>query len=78
MGESSRAQWRKSSRSASGEQCVEIYHTHECVLARDSKTPSGPTLACSHTEWTTFLDAIKNGKLHLCYFSGSRFNGEYL
>jgi hypothetical protein len=66
MGGSSRVQWRKSSRSASGEQCVEICYTHGRVLARDSKTPSGPTLACSHIEWTTFLSAIKNGNINLC------------
>lgn len=58
--------WRKSSRSASGTQCVEIGCAQGIIFARDSKNPVGPTLSCNHTEWSAFLSAVKNRELVLC------------
>ena len=57
--------WRKSSRSATGSQCVEIGYTRGLILARDSKNPTGSTLAFSQTKWTEFLNAVKNNDLNL-------------
>jgi Domain of unknown function (DUF397) len=57
--------WRKSSRSASGSQCVEIGYTRRFIFARDSKNPTGLTLAFSQAEWTEFLNAVKNNDLNL-------------
>lgn len=65
MGGSSRVQWRKSSRSASGEQCVEIGYLDGRIFARDSKNPTEHILACKQTEWSAFLNATKNGNLDL-------------
>jgi Domain of unknown function (DUF397) len=65
MGGLSRIQWRKSSRSASGEQCVEIGYTQDQIFTRDSKDLTGPILAFSHSEWTAFLGAVRNSKIDL-------------
>ena len=65
MGGLSCTHWRKSSRSASGSQCVEIGYTRWLIFARDSKNPTGPTLACSQIQWTEFLNAVKNNDLNL-------------
>lgn len=65
MGGLPRVQWRKSSHSASGEQCVEIGYLDRRIFARDSKNPTGPTLAYTQTEWTKFLNAAQNNDLNL-------------
>jgi hypothetical protein len=65
MGNLSCIHWRKSSRSATGSQCVEIGYTRGLILARDSKNPTGLTLAFSQTQWTEFLNAVKNNDLNL-------------
>jgi Domain of unknown function (DUF397) len=65
MGDSSYAQWRKSSHSDAGSQCVEIAYTQGHIFTRDSKNPTGPTLAYSQTEWTKFLNATQNNDLNL-------------
>ncbi|MGH7870499.1 MAG: DUF397 domain-containing protein [Candidatus Dormibacteraceae bacterium] len=57
--------WRKSSRSASGSQCVEIGYIQNVIYARDSKNPTGPTLSYSHAGWTAFLTATKGNDLKL-------------
>ncbi|MBB5956492.1 hypothetical protein FHS29_003078 [Saccharothrix tamanrassetensis] len=46
--------WRKSSRSASSANCVEVGHSSDRVLARDSKNP-GPTISLPATSWARFL-----------------------
>ena len=48
------AAWRKSSRSGSGSNCVEVAFTPGPAV-RDSKNPSGPTLAFPVSAWSTFL-----------------------
>ena len=55
-----RAHWRKSSHSGSGDQCVEVAALdggHRAV--RDSKNPHGPALMFSRSEWGRFLDAVR-------------------
>ncbi|HEV8557492.1 MAG TPA: DUF397 domain-containing protein [Actinophytocola sp.] len=49
--------WRKSSRSTSQANCVEIAHptTTQQVAVRDSKNPVGPTLTFPTPTWTRFL-----------------------
>lgn len=50
--------WRKSSRSGQDTSCVELAHTGDAV--RDSKNPTGPTLAVGiHS----LVAATKSGRL---------------
>ena len=46
--------WRKSSYSGGNGECVEVAVVSR-VLVRDSKNPSGPTLAFDQPTWRTFL-----------------------
>ena len=55
--------WRKSSRSAAQEECVQVAdlgNGHRAV--RDSKHPTGPALIVSPTAWTAFTTAIHNNE----------------
>jgi hypothetical protein len=59
---STRETWRKSSYSGGGDgnACVEIA-THSTYIAiRDSKTPTGVTLAFPPGTFTAFLEALKS------------------
>lgn len=48
--------WRKSSYSGNGEACVEVgWPALADVAVRDSKHPTGPTLAFSVGRWRAFL-----------------------
>ncbi|MFJ8687328.1 DUF397 domain-containing protein [Micromonospora wenchangensis] len=54
------AVWRKSTRSNNGGDCVEVADNLPGVVGlRDSKDPSGPTLAFAPRAWTRFLASIK-------------------
>lgn len=65
MFDSSRAKWRKSSRS--GElvsACVEVADNQPGVVGvRDSKDPSGPVLAFGSDGWAAFVAATRTGQL---------------
>ncbi|MEV6424002.1 DUF397 domain-containing protein [Streptomyces sp. NPDC051662] len=53
-------EWRRSSYSTNGGNCVEIGDgIANTVPVRDSKNPTGPTLLASHTSWTAFLTLAK-------------------
>jgi hypothetical protein len=59
MGEAPRAAWRRSSRSTSGENCVEVAFLTPRVGVRDSKDPDGPQLIFGTTAWSTFIRQLK-------------------
>ncbi|PRW63718.1 DUF397 domain-containing protein [Actinopolyspora mortivallis] len=61
----SRAHWRKSSRSNSGGNCVEVaQNLPGTTLLRDSKLGAdSPVLAVSPDRFIIFLDAIKSDRL---------------
>ncbi|WFE19205.1 DUF397 domain-containing protein [Solwaraspora sp. WMMD937] len=58
------ATWRKSSRSNSQGDCVEVADGLAGVIGvRDSKDPTGPVLTVSPANWSAFVAAIKTGTL---------------
>ncbi|GAA3489046.1 DUF397 domain-containing protein [Streptomyces cremeus] len=61
----SNADWRKSSyTNGDGGACVEIAEGFPGVMpVRDSKRPQGPALVLPIGQWTTFVEAVKNGPL---------------
>lgn len=56
--------WRKSSLSSGGDNCVEIaFAADGCVGVRDSKQRGlGPVLEFTPTEWDAFLGGVGNGE----------------
>jgi hypothetical protein len=59
----SRAVWRKSTRSGSSGNCVQVAdNVPGLVVVRDSKDRSGPALAFAPAAWTAFLAALEGGK----------------
>lgn len=54
--------WRKSSRSQSVNQCVEIAHLAAGRAVRDSKDPAGAVLTFTAAEWSAFTDGVKGGE----------------
>lgn len=56
------AQWRKSSYSNAGNQCVEVAQAGGMIAVRDSKNPGNGYLTFSTAEWQAFLTRIKNGQ----------------
>jgi hypothetical protein len=53
--------WRKSS-SCEGGTCVEIGSQSDRIAMRDAKSQHSPVLLFTHTEWTEFLDGVRNGE----------------
>jgi hypothetical protein len=52
-------EWRKSSRSGGGGQCIEIASSGPAVLVRDSRDRSGGMLAFTSAEWAAFTRRIR-------------------
>jgi hypothetical protein len=59
------ASWRKSSRSATQGQCVEIAQTPTATGIRDSKNPTGTYLILTPIQWAGFLTRVKSSELDL-------------
>lgn len=56
------AEWRKSSRSGGGNDCVELVVARIGAAMRDSKSPETGHLAFGDTGWKTFLSNVKTGR----------------
>ncbi|MFC7344454.1 DUF397 domain-containing protein [Saccharopolyspora griseoalba] len=50
--------WRKSSRSGSGHECVEVAPGRELVGVRDTKDREGGTLVFSRRQWEAFVQKL--------------------
>ncbi|MEU8088854.1 DUF397 domain-containing protein [Micromonospora sp. NPDC049101] len=62
----SRATWRKSTRSGSTGNCVEVADNLPAVVAvRDSKDQQGPVLSFGAGQWAGFVQSIKGGKFNV-------------
>ena len=55
------AVWRKSSRSNTNGNCVEVAPLDAVVGVRDSKNPSGGILAVEALAWQSFITTVKIG-----------------
>ena len=53
--------WRKSSRSPSSANCVELRVSPTRTAVRDSKNADGPTLAFTSSAFESFLAVLKRG-----------------
>ncbi|MEU7571074.1 DUF397 domain-containing protein [Micromonospora sp. NPDC049240] len=51
--------WRKSSRSGSNGQCVEVRDRGVMVDVRDSKAPATGVLSFDAAAWSAFVDNLK-------------------
>ncbi len=59
----SNAVWRKSTRSGSSGDCVEVAGNLPGVVAvRDSKDPAGPALIFTPAEWGAFIGGVRDGE----------------
>jgi hypothetical protein len=56
-------EWRKSSQSQAGGECVELAGLPAAVAVRDSKSPTGPLLRFSRNDLAVLLRTIKSGDL---------------
>lgn len=62
----SSAVWRKSTRSGSSGNCVEVAdNLSDMVVVRDSKNPAGPALGFTPGEWAAFVGGVKCGEFDL-------------
>ncbi|MGW0518558.1 DUF397 domain-containing protein [Crossiella sp. NPDC003009] len=52
-----RARWRRSSRSGTGADCVEVAWADGLTGVRDSKQPDGPVLEFAPAAWLAFLSS---------------------
>jgi hypothetical protein len=62
---SSQVQWRKSSHSGGGNDCVEVAVMSGGTAVRDSKDPQGGAFTLPSAGWRGLLDAARSGGLDL-------------
>jgi hypothetical protein len=63
MDDLTHAVWRKSSRTGSGNECVEVADLADGDRAvRDSKDPAGPALRFTLAEWTAFTAGVRDAE----------------
>ncbi|GAB2493896.1 DUF397 domain-containing protein [Nocardiopsis aegyptia] len=53
-------EWRTSSYSPNGSDCVEARHVTRVAEVRDSKNPADATLAVPTAEWTALLAGVRS------------------
>jgi hypothetical protein len=51
--------WRKSSASANGEQCIEVGGSTAGICVRDTVDRLGPVMAVPATTWAAFLNTLR-------------------
>ncbi|GIE29398.1 transcriptional regulator [Actinoplanes italicus] len=57
------ADWRKSTRSGGGNDCVEVADNLPRIVAvRDTKNRDGGTLIFTRGQWSEFLAGVKDGE----------------
>jgi Domain of unknown function (DUF397) len=56
------AQWRKSSYSTAGNNCVEVAQAAGGCAVRDSKNPDGGHLIFGAQAWEAFVTDVKQGR----------------
>jgi hypothetical protein len=59
------AQWRKSSRSGAGNDCVELVVAGVGAAVRDSKNPEAGHIAFANAGWDAFMGVVKEDGLDL-------------
>lgn len=58
--------WRKSRRSGTNGNCVEVNLTEDSVKVRDTKDGGrGPILTFTASEWTAFAAGVRDGEFDL-------------
>lgn len=55
--------WRKSKRSTTEAQCVEVAWPHGGAAVRDSKNADGPRIAVGAAAWAAWVEVVKRGDL---------------
>jgi hypothetical protein len=58
-------EWRKSSLSGAGNDCVEAVVIGDTVAVRDTKNRDGGALIFTHTEWEAFIGGVRQGEFDL-------------
>lgn len=56
-------EWRKSSYSGGGNDCVEVTFIDSTPAVRDSKNPDGGVIRIGAAQWRELLDAVSTGRL---------------
>lgn len=57
--------WRKTARSGPNDNCVEVGRLGAGAAVRDTKHRAAGYFTASRQQWSSFLDAVKSGRLDL-------------